>query len=98
MATMPRSTEGVFLDISLPQPGILLRSLWLSLARNLPLNILEGTFGGNFKMEKEKILSWFSANKFLLSANGFSRIKKKWMVKKSKNSIDFFYSVHAQQP
>jgi hypothetical protein len=33
------------------------RSLWLSLARNLPLNILEGTFGGKFKMEKEKILS-----------------------------------------
>jgi hypothetical protein len=42
-----------------------------------PLNNLESTSGKNFKKEKEKFFLG-STNKFLRSANGFSRIRKKW--------------------
>jgi hypothetical protein len=91
LATLPRSTEGVFLDISLPQPGILPRSWWLSLARNIPLHILESTLRGNFKTEKEKILSGWCKQISATSKWFFQNQEE--MVKKSKNSINFFYSV-----
>jgi hypothetical protein len=93
MATLLRSIEGVFLDITLSQPGILPRSWWLSLARNLPLYFLDSTFGGKIPGHRKNNPFPGSENEFPLSTMRFSRTKKKRFKKCPEIRLAFFYSV-----
>jgi hypothetical protein len=90
MATLLRSIEGVFLDITLSQPGILPRSWWLSLARNLPLYFLDSTFGGKIPGHRKNNPFPGSENEFPLSTMRFSRTKKKRLKKCPEIRLAFF--------
>jgi hypothetical protein len=93
LATLLRSIEGVFLDIPLTHPGILSRSWWLSLARNLPLYFLDSTFGGKIPGHRKNNPFPGSENEFPLSTMRFSRTKKKRFKKCPEIRLAFFYSV-----